>query len=1100
MRSPEIAPFDSCISYVERTPVSEVEPTKTHVCPQISPLSGDASIRPRTEWPRIRGYSILSVIGSGGMGIVYKALHRDLQRTVAIKTLRGSMLSDFEFRERFYAEAEIVAQLQHPNIVQVFEIGNVEDAPSDSYSCPFISLEYVEGESLAKRTTEPQAPQFAAKMVEKLARAVDAAHRHGVIHRDLKPANVLLTKDGEPKIADFGVAKRIVGDRDGSGRFVTQAGMAIGTPEYMAPEQVAGETPTPAIDVYALGMILYELLTAKLPFNGATPAETMALVCNREPLAPRQLQPLLPKDLETICLKCLAKSPQQRYATAADLADDLVRWLEGRTIRARPVSALRRAGRWAARNPVVATLTAAVIVVALSGLAGISWKWREAESNANAANAAAQLAEKQTQSERWERYRANLSAASSALQLHNVSSARRALEGAPAEHRNWEWNYYSNRLDTSKKVIKGSEQSFAVRFSEGGRRAITVHSFELSRVWDVPGEREIQTIRNVPQLEHAESSRNGERAFYYRADGCVIVHDLAENRIRFALGVPGLKLHNARVSPDGSRVACSASDGTLRIWNADTRAELPSIPNVRGDVFGFSPEGRRVAVVDPATSDIAIWNLENGRKIALLRGHEQPIRYLRFNNGGDRLLSYESYPYNAIRLWDIPNAREIAVHTGLQSHTNTIQDLDFSPDDTRFVTAAAEQDLYLWDGRTGARIATLRGHKGTVNSALFSPDGKRIVTASNDRTVQIWDGITGENLAILHGHTNEVLRASYIGDGSSIVSGARDGTLRYWDARIVEQGTLRGHTEFVYSAAFHPDGKLVASAAWDGTVRIWQASTGREIRTLQYPDRRPPLHPDGAKLEKFIVSSVAFHPDGKHLASLSRENTIRLWDIETGTTVHTWKIEASFWQDSRLAFTKDGRFLAAGSANGEVCLWNVDTREPVPFDGKFGGYIRDVAFSPDGKWLAAGGESAANDVRVWDRTTNRPVQGLKGHAASVYCLAFDPTGRFLASGSVDGAVKIWDAADWSLVVNLKHGCKVYGLAFTPDGTRLAVGCSDGAIRFWDTKTHQEVAELYGHSSYVHSIDFSPDGNLLVSASGDKTLRIWDATPSEHRTR
>lgn len=311
--------------------------------------------------PLVRGYEIFEEIGSGGMGVVYRAKHRDLNRVVALKMLRSSAIGDVESRERFRAEAEAVARLQHPNIIQVFEIGEFEPACGAEDASPFIALEFVDGGNLTSLTMAPQSARSAAELIEKLACAVHSAHELGVVHRDLKPANVLLTRKGEPKIADFGLAKQLHPELDGAGRFMTQAGIAVGTPEYMPPEQTAGKPATLAIDIYALGVILYELLTARVPFRGATPHETMLIALDTDPVPPRRLQPGLPRDLETICLKCLEKSPARRYASAAALAADLRCFLDGKPIHARRTTPVEKAIRWCRRNPLPAAFAAATV-------------------------------------------------------------------------------------------------------------------------------------------------------------------------------------------------------------------------------------------------------------------------------------------------------------------------------------------------------------------------------------------------------------------------------------------------------------------------------------------------------------------------------------------------------------------------------------------------------------------------------------------------------------------------------------------------------------------------------------------------------------------
>jgi serine/threonine protein kinase len=314
--------------------------------------------------PNVIGYEILGVLGRGGMGVVYQARQLKLKRPVALKMILAGDAASGQERERFRIEAEAVARLQHPHIVQIYEVGEQDGRP-------FFSLEYVDGGSLAgKLQGSPQPPLAAAKLVESLARAIHAAHQHGVVHRDLKPANVLLTATGVPKITDFGLAKQLDSDTDH-----TRTGAILGTPSYMAPEQAAGKMRDvgPAADVYALGAILYEMLTGRPPFRGETPIETIHQVRSDEPVPPTRLQPRLPRDVEVICLKCLEKEPRKRYLAALDLAEDLRRFQEGRPITARPVGTGERGWRWCRRNPGVAALSAAVVLTLLLGTAGASF-------------------------------------------------------------------------------------------------------------------------------------------------------------------------------------------------------------------------------------------------------------------------------------------------------------------------------------------------------------------------------------------------------------------------------------------------------------------------------------------------------------------------------------------------------------------------------------------------------------------------------------------------------------------------------------------------------------------------------------------------------
>lgn len=310
----------------------------------------------REGWPVVPQYEILEEVGRGGMGVVFKARHVTLGRTVAIKTILACGLLQEDQVRRFLKEAKAMALLQHPNIVQIYEIGQ-----QDRY--PYLVMEYVPGESLsASLGGQPLAPRKAAELVAALARAVQAAHEQGIIHRDLKPSNILLLADGTPKLCDFGLAKHFEADADH-----TKTDQLMGTPSYMAPEQVlyGTEGQGPSVDIHALGVVLYETLTGRPPFLADNPMDTLQLVAFQEPVPPRRSQPRIPQDLETVCLKCLAKEPHQRYTSAAELADDLERFLANEPIHARPLGPVGRCRRWCRANPSRATLLCAALLIAV---------------------------------------------------------------------------------------------------------------------------------------------------------------------------------------------------------------------------------------------------------------------------------------------------------------------------------------------------------------------------------------------------------------------------------------------------------------------------------------------------------------------------------------------------------------------------------------------------------------------------------------------------------------------------------------------------------------------------------------------------------------
>jgi tetratricopeptide (TPR) repeat protein len=466
--------------------------TGPEAAPQ-EPRGGVVPSEPR--FPTVPGYEILAELGRGGMGVVYQARHTALKRLVALKMILAADYASREQLDRFQREAEAVARLRHPNIVQIHEVGEMR-------GCPFFSLEFVEGGSLARHIGgTPQPPRQAADLIATLARAMHAAHQAGVVHRDLKPANILLSFSGRsadkvslrdggvgpaplcerplneavPKITDFGLAKRLDGESEH-----THTGVIMGTPSYMAPEQAEGRARDvgPAADVYALAAILYEMLTGRPPFKGASVRDTIEQVCTREPVPPTQLQPKVPRDLETICLKGLRKEARQRYTTAQDLADDLQRWLEGRPIVARPVPGWERAWKWARRRPALAGLAAAVLVALLAGTASAVlyglYQQQKAEAGEREANQKAEAREREAKGSRTIQdlvaagYKAETDGQFGKAQQH-YGQALATLNAEPGA-----------ASDETRRLLQGGIDRVSEQLKEQGRKAER-HEFALRR-------------------------------------------------------------------------------------------------------------------------------------------------------------------------------------------------------------------------------------------------------------------------------------------------------------------------------------------------------------------------------------------------------------------------------------------------------------------------------------------------------------------------------------------------------------------------------------------------------------------------------------------
>jgi WD40 repeat protein/serine/threonine protein kinase len=1122
--------------------------------------------------PKVPGFELLAELGRGGMGVVYKATQLPLRRLVALKMILAGQFARPDQLLRFVIEGEMLACLRHPNIVQVHEVGQHDGKP-------FLALEFVDGGTLGDYlASQAVKPGEAARFLEQLARAVHYAHLQGIIHRDLKPTNILLArsigpmtsgdgrevrKDGpqepgcvlaSPKITDFGLARSIYADVK-----LTSSGLVAGTPSYMSPEQARGEKNVgPAVDVYALGAILYEMLSGRPPFKAETPIDTIQATLEQEAARPSLSRPGIPIDLETICLKCLEKEPTRRYPSAEALAEDLRRWLAGEPITARPVSTLERLWKWSRRHPglagslaVIASLivsiaigsaVAATVFERIAREKGELADQRQIERNKalkaqDQAEQASAEARRQEQAERWERYRANIMTAASALELNNTTIAQQALASAPQEHRNWEWRYLESQLDRASANLSGQLYAGArlrdIPVSPDGRQvAIWSEKDRTVRVWDVPAGKEMAALPHAAEVHVLAFRPDGGQIAIGSQNGSVRLWEPFTNRPPINLAPYPSQVCELVYSPDGRQLLARDFLNSFRLWEATTGKQIAALgdektrcihalftPDSRRLVADhgkdmwlldattgqkvallashdhaverllLSPDGSRVASQCMYELHVHLWDVASGKKVAVLRGHKARLDSSIFSPDGGRFATGGTYPDNTIRLWDTATGKSLAVLSG---HKNSIVQLQFRPDGRRLASVSDDNTVRLWDGLTGQPVATLSGHTGRINQVAFSADSRRLVTAASDRTLRLWDAQTGDLIAVLRGHTGDVWGCAFVAGTKFLISAAADRSYRIWDIALAERtGILRGHKSFVYDVAFRPDGEQVASAAWDGTARLWDPVTGQQSAQLQHANS--------------VVCSLAYRPDGKQLATVSFDNQLHLWDVDAAKEMHTIRLgNPEYWPvPHRPAYNRQGNLLAISAGPGRIGL-----RDPVtarllgelqpPTAAHSPSRFYDLAFRPDGTQLAAGGDDGL--IHVWDVLGRVEIATLSGHSQPVYRLTFSADGSVLASGALDLTVGLWDTKSFRELGVLPCDSYAYGLAFMPDGTRLAVGCADHTIRLWDVARRQQAAELRGHEAYVHALAFSPDGTQLVSASGDWTVRIWDSLKPAQRSR
>jgi WD40 repeat protein len=990
--------------------------------------------------PEIDGYEILGKLGHGGMGVVYMARQLDLQRTIALKMVLGGVHADPHSLSRFHAEAEAAAQLQHPNIVQIYAVGEAD-------GLPYYSLEYVEGGTLAQHVSgSPVSPRRAAELVEVLARAVQYAHARGIVHRDLKPANILLTPEGAPKITDFGLAKRFESNGDWSAP-TTGLGLAAGTPRYMAPEQLSPLAPGkkrlagPPSDIYALGAILYELLTGRPLYTGDSALDVVVRVLHEDPTPPHLYRPGLPRDLETIALKCLSKNPARRYATARELADDLQRFLLGQPVLAQPPSLLYRAGKFIGRNKTLVGAAVAVAAALTAGIVGTSIAAFREATQRRIADLNFQNAERARKQAILVAYQARLAAASAALGDHNVGEAASQLNAAPSEQRGWEWRHVSSRLDDSVSSVRPPGTHHLL--FEDGRKVASITDQGIG-IRDLVTGVALRTIAwDGPQFLAGATTRVGSMLITHRNRGAVVVLTETGNELqRFAIPE---KYYDHAFAIDHS--------GT---WLARS--------------------GRRHG----GEEELSIFDLRNGSTLTRCADPRGELRCLEFSRDGRFLAG--GGDDRMVQLWDASSGASVALLSG---HQGFVLNVVFSPDGRRILSCSADGTFRQWDIATGKLLDERYGHDDPVNAVAYSPDGAWIISGGADGTVRYWSSSGGPAMSVLHGHTSPVTRVAVSFDGQQVVSVALDGSVRTFDgpgrgdARV-----LRGHTSFVYPVAYSPDGRLIASGGWDNVVRLWDAATGSP----------------GAELRGHIqyVASLMFSPDSRRLVTRSADGTLRVWDTTTGKELALVKHGFVGMADTPhlVAVTPDGTRVAC-AGDDRLCFWELESgREAgtLPLPSKDS---RMAVFRPDGKQLASTG--AGSDIYLVDTRTGKVQARLRGHQRRVHGLNYSHDGRHLVSAGEDRDVRIWDTTTGqSLRVLRKHTGAVFAAVFHPDGSRIASAGRDRVIRIWDAATGAELARLAGHTAYVFSLEFSPDGTSLASGSGDYTVRLWDTFPVARR--
>lgn len=1034
-------------------------------------------------------YELREEIARGGMGIVYQAHQISLDRPVALKMILESQLATPSLVQRFHTEAEAAAKLEHPNIVPLYEVG-------EHRRSHFYSMKYVEGGNLNEWIDRQVRPELdvldsgpktpfsktrkslemrIARLLSQVAGAVHYAHQRGVLHRDLKPSNILVDQDENPYVTDFGLAKLI--ELDSS---LTHTTATLGTPSYMSPEQASGRSAqlTTAADVYSLGACLYEMLTGQPPFRGETATDTLHQVLEREPVTPRSIVPGVDRDLETICIKCLNKVPERRYASAKALEEDLNRRINGEPIQARPTTTVERLWSWSRRRPELAVLSGLVGSLLMTLVIG-------------SIIASFRIASEREATVR-ENYYFKIRLAQNHIDEGDIHLAKEILLDCPEQLRHWEWEHLiyqchqellTIHVYTNNAHMSPGQHTSVKSMAVGDDRMATVSQDGEAVLWNLTTRSPMMKWGGpFDSISEALLSLDGSSLILCGVKYGVDVIDAKTGTLVRRLAEPTDNPKFIQFDEQERRLLVVYQDGIMEVWNLANFRRALQITDVPPDIRHVHLQPERMDLVTVHRDRVIVWDLIQGRSKSMrMLPSSDEYRLIDVSPDAESTVAIDRL--SQATLWHGESKHDLLSLRHVDSKVRP--KVFFSPAGNLLTMAGVSRQTRVWDIASGREQFAL-GHP--VRNARFSRDGRLLAASDGSHGVWIWNTSTGDLERKLKGHRQAVEILVFSRDGRKLFTCSRDGEIKVWTTTLGREQF--DHPGLAFAGAVNPESRLAATAHWYDAVHIWNIDTGH--------------HRLASIGQATWWTSMAFSPDGKRLVLGGDTKRPPILDTQTGEVVMTLKGHERAVH--AVAYSPDGQWIGTGSPDRTVRLWDAKTGKEMKPSWHAPDHIWFIAFSVDSQFLSAGGgaypEQSSGFLEVYSLSDRSIVLSDTELSKPIGKPVWHPVRHEILAGQSGGNILRWDIHSERRLKPIPTRTRPNLMTFSSDGARLFVGTSltdtelsHGLVEVRDAELGTLIMSLKGHSEAFLSdgLFFLKDGRRLISMSTDKALQ-WEVFP------